>query len=147
MSAKPQFKIRFSHVIAMVVSTAMWGILIFIFLLLTACLQPVITSAPTQTAAQNPIGSASATRCSDCAHFFTTSEPEQIIIIPAPATSTRTVCAKTLYVRGNPSTMSAPVRYLSRGEVVVIREWDKRGTGWAMIAPAEWINADFLCKE
>ena len=141
MSDKPQFKIRLSHIIAILISTAMWAVLIFF---LTACLQPVVTSAPTQTGARDLVGTAGADvpRISD----RYASEPELIILFKAAPTM-RTVCAKTLYVRGAPSTASTPIRYLSRGEVVKIHEWDKRGTGWAMIAPAEWINADFLCKE
>ena len=58
---------------------------------------------------------------------------------------TWTVCAETLYVRGNPSTSSKPVRWLTRGEVVRIHEWSHNGSGWAMIAPAEWVNGDYLC--
>ena len=56
-----------------------------------------------------------------------------------------TVCAETLYVRGSPRTTSAPIRWLQRGEQVRVREWSRNGNGWAMIAPAEWVNGDYLC--
>ena len=67
-----------------------------------------------------------------------------VVVAVVVAVEKYNVCAETLYVRGAPSTMSAPVRWLSRGEVVEVLETNQ--DGWARIAPAEWINADYLCR-
>jgi len=130
MTDKPQLKIS-KHIVSICVSVLLWIGIITVCLLLTACQFSAIAPAP-KTAALPKKGAVT---------------EYDIVYPPAPGTATWAVTAYALNVRSCPSTTCKVIRILDRGEVVTIREWSKTGSGWAMIAPAEWVNGDFLYKE
>jgi hypothetical protein len=71
------------------------------------------------------------------------------VIETAPTASNQAweVCnAEILRVRGCPMTTCSEIRYLKGGDGVTVREWSHNGNGWAMIAAAEWVNGDYLCR-
>lgn len=57
---------------------------------------------------------------------------------------TWTVTAETLYIRAVPGMSYAAIGSLAKGESLIVHEWSKTGNGWAMIAPAQWVNGDYL---
>ena len=110
--------------------------LLFSFLL-TACLQPV---------EQREVGSDA--QSTALPTKIVQAEPHQewtadFVIMPSQIKLQCTVTAKTLYIRSSPGTGNKPIGFLRQGTILTIHEWDRRGTGWAMIGAAEWINADF----
>ena len=120
----------------------LYWLAVFIFLgilcMLTSCLQVSAitpTAAPTRTARRDPTS---------------TAESTQAVAPLLPVTGQHlqcTITAESLNVRGGPSTASAGIGYLKRGEVVSILEWDNMGNGWARIGTVMWINADFCEME
>lgn len=57
---------------------------------------------------------------------------------------TWTVTAETLYIRAGPGMSYAAIGSLAKGEILTVHEWSKTGNGWAMIAPAQWVNGDYI---
>ena len=118
--------------------------LLFSFLL-TACLQPVeqreVGSDAQSTALPTKI-------VQQAKQSYGQAEPHQewtadFVIMPSQIKLQCTVTAKTLYIRSNPGTLNKPIGFLRQGTILTVHEWDRQGRGWVMIAPAEWINADF----
>lgn len=57
-----------------------------------------------------------------------------------------TICAdQAVDVHGSPGPDALITGQLHEGDRVRVREWSHNGNGWAMIAPAQWINGADLC--
>jgi uncharacterized protein YgiM (DUF1202 family) len=106
-------------------------------LLFASCLQPVSAITPPATLTQSVVQSARQAGAS------TRLPVDEQTPTPTPAPRW-IVCAEKLYVRSGPSMNNAAIRYLKRGEVVSVQAWS--ANGWAMIAPTEWVNGDYLCE-
>ncbi len=56
------------------------------------------------------------------------------------------VCTESLHIRSSPTEDSRSLGFLVYGDPAYVREWSHNGNGWAMIAPARWVNGDYLCR-
>ena len=56
------------------------------------------------------------------------------------------VCTDALHIRTAPKDTATILGFLENGTPVYVREWSHNGNGWAMIAPAKWVNGDYLCR-
>lgn len=79
------------------------------------------------------------------ARLFSTSTPTAIRVVPTRIAEWY-VCTESLHIRSSPTEDSRSFGFLVFGDPAYVREWSRNGNGWAMIAPARWVNGDYLCR-